>query len=144
MDYSKMMEEVLNEVCCDFSTGNQHVCDNSRCLVGFSKKCLGHYITGRGPRIQNGRNDLPSSDMKFYEKEDAAKIIAIACKMCRNCHDDHSEDCVVSLCRRAMEYGTMGKELDYKGSSLVYLKELEENNFELNKLVMIEFKQLDQ
>lgn len=142
MDYLKKIEQAFDEVCNHCTSGTGSMCDDTGCLAGFSQKCIEHLANGSGPRIKDGRSKLPITDLKMYEKEDAAVIIALVCKMCHNCEDNHSEDCVISLCRRAMEYAVTGEELVYKGSSLMYLKELENYDITLSQMVMNEFRQL--
>ncbi len=141
MEYSKMMDAALAEQCGNCFAGTGARCDETGCLVGFSQKCLDHYHNGE-VRIAGGVSRIPVDDLKAYDKEDGARVIAIACKWCRNCEGNHSEDCVVALCRRSMEFATIGKELEYKGSSLLYLKELAENDSELSQMVMSEFSGL--
>lgn len=140
MEFPQRMEKALGELCDHCHSGEG--CEKEKCLAGFSQRCLESYLQGNGPRIENGLERIPTGDLKVYDREDAALIIAIACKWCHDCENDHSEDCVVSLCRRAMEFGITGDEITYKGNGLAYLKELGEMNAEFCGLVMDHYRQL--
>lgn len=142
MDYAEKMEQSLGELCDNCVSGTGHMCDETGCLVGFVQKCMEQYKAAKKPIIKDGIANLPLNDYKMYELEDAAKIIAIACKWCHNCKDEHSEDCIVAICRRAMEFATIGNEFTFQGSTLIYLKDLDEKNPELCQLVMQELQNL--
>lgn len=142
MEYPQGMAIALKELCRGCNTDTASDCAHDDCLVSFSRKCLNSYNQGNGPRIENGLESMPVHDMKMYDREDAAQVIAICCKWCHNCNDDHSENCVVSLCRRAMEFGITGDEVTYKGNSLMYLKDLEMLNPEFSSIVYEKYRLL--
>lgn len=56
-----------------------------------------------------------------YEKNAIATGIASVCRLCKDCRENHSENCIVSLCRRSLESTHLKEEVEYPGNVLMYI-----------------------
>lgn len=128
MDYFKIVESSLNEACKECKDNLTDRCVKTKCNVGFALNAI-KGAKANGPiRIQDGRKMLPKEDMKFYEENNISKGIAGVCRLCKECKEYHSEDCIISLLRRALEHTQLQEEEEYQGNVLMYLLNISKQN----------------
>ena len=53
--------------------------------------------------IADGEILIPKDDFKYYDERVIATGIANICRLCKECNDNHNENCVIALTRRALE-----------------------------------------
>ncbi|MEW6063703.1 hypothetical protein P378_13885 [Desulforamulus profundi] len=126
------LSATLNEFCrdCDINAAGQ--CKEAACLVGFSKKVI-KFAEQKGVLDIPGAGSLiPKNDFKHYYQEQVSKTIAESCKLCKECRDNHSPDCVISLVRTALESAVLQEQIDYPGSTFMYLAKVKQQNDELS------------
>ncbi|HEY8890815.1 MAG TPA: hypothetical protein VIM70_11230 [Clostridium sp.] len=131
MNYFENVETSLIEICeeCKYYKTNQ--CVSSTCNIGFALNAIrGAKING-GKTINDGTKLIPTTDIKFYEKNAIAKGIASVCRLCKGCRENHNENCIVSLSRRSLEITYLKQEVVYPGNVLMYLVNLakQDSNF---------------
>jgi hypothetical protein len=110
-------------------------CNKLKCLVGFAWN-VAKYGNDKGmTRVAGGKQLLPVDDYRVFYEDDVIVALAETLKQCKNCSDNHDEDCSVSLIRGSLEHALLGENLDYKGSVLSYLMELQTVNPRIGQLV---------
>ena len=122
-DFTDVEESLKNlcENCGDRGTGR---CVKSKCYVGFAERMIDVSKEKSLNSIENGTMLIPVDDMKSYREDLIAEAIARACKVCHECRENHTEDCIVSLVRRSLENAVFRDNTPYKGSVLMYLMAL--------------------
>ena len=128
MDYFEKVETSLKEICeeCKYDGTNQ--CVPSRCNIGFALNAIRKAKINGEQAIKDGTKLIPTNDMKFYEENAIAKSIASVCRLCKDCRENHSEDCIVSLSRRSLESTRLKEEVEYPGNVLMYLVNVAKQN----------------
>lgn len=124
MDCYEKVETSLKEICeeCNYYETNQ--CVKSTCNIGFALNAIKEANMNGEKAIKDGTKLIPTTDMKFYEENALAKGIASVCRLCKNCRENHSENCIVSLCRRSLERTHLKEEVEYPGNVLMYIVEV--------------------
>lgn len=140
--YEKV-EKSLKEICeeCKFYGTNQ--CIPLECNIGFAANTIKAARTNGQQIIKDGTKLIPGNDMKVYEESAVAKSIAGVCKLCKNCREDHSEDCIISLSRRSLESTRLKEEVAYPGNVLMYLVNVAKENPEFSEKIKTEYLQAD-
>lgn len=118
------VEESLNSICKNCADYGTSECVKSKCYVGFAQFVINYYKEKSVPAIENGSALIPIDDMKSYPENLVADSIAQVCKVCHECRENHNEQCVVSLIRRSLEDAVFQENTPYKGSVLMYLMDL--------------------
>ncbi|ABO50639.1 conserved hypothetical protein [Desulforamulus reducens MI-1] len=129
------LSNYLSEFCrdCDLQASGQ--CKEATCLIGFSKKVV-RFAQQKGVfDIPGASNLIPKNDFKPYYQEQISKTIAESCKQCKECRDNHSQDCVVSLVRTALESAVLQEQIDYPGSVFMYLAKVKQQSEELSSQI---------
>lgn len=122
------IEQSLNNLCNECSYYNTDDCVKSKCYVGFSEKVVNHAKENSVIAIEDGESLIPKNDMKYYREELIADSIAEVCKLCKQCRENHSEQCIISLCRRSLENAILKENTPYPGSVLMYLMGVSKQN----------------
>lgn len=130
IDFSQI-EKDLEACCqeCDLNASDS--CEGSKCLVGFAKKIVKFSKVNGSLSIAGGNTLIPSTDFKIYNTQPIAKNLADTCKQCKNCRENHSDDCVIALIRKSLENTMLKENIDYPGSVLMYLMQVSKQNSEL-------------
>ncbi|MGE5554441.1 MAG: hypothetical protein ACM3XZ_11115 [Betaproteobacteria bacterium] len=116
-------------------------CDKLHCLVGFAMT-VAKYGAAKGvARVDGGERLLPRNDYRAFYEDEVVAAIAATLHQCKNCRDNHEQDCGVSLIRLALERALLGENLEYHGSVLTYLLDLEQRHARFGKLVKEAFEQ---
>lgn len=122
------IEQSLKNLCSECSFYNSDGCTKSRCYVGFSEKIINHAKENSVKAVEDGESLIPKDDMKYYREELIADSIAEVCKLCKQCRENHSEQCIISLSRRSLENAVLKENTTYPGSVLMYLMEVSKQN----------------
>lgn len=136
----KNLSSLLNDFCRDCDLNASYQCKEATCLIGFSKKVI-RFAEQKGVLdISGASNLIPNNDFKPYYQEQVSKAIAESCKQCKECRDNHSPDCVISLTRTALESTVLQEQIDYPGSVFMYLAKVKQQNNELSSQIAIHLR----
>lgn len=110
--------------CCKSETvcGN---CQGSECIIGFAKQCVKEYQEKPQKEVPNGAERIPTMDFKAFDEAELEIAIAHILKECKDCKEDHVEDCIINVIRNCYEVGLFGDVQPYEGSTLQYLMHLQ-------------------
>ncbi|HBS60391.1 MAG: hypothetical protein AAGU23_05100 [Bacillota bacterium] len=114
------------ENCCLACT----VCHGKNCRVGFAKIMSGYAGLKQRLSIPRGIDMVPSGDDKAYNPDRVANALAVINYECRNCMDNHEDNCVVNIARSAMEVLLFGEHVEFCGNSQEYMQKLSRLNAE--------------
>lgn len=102
-------------------------CQGKACTIGFAKKCVWDYIRKPKKEVADGVSHIPVTDFKVYDEVELETAIAHILKECKDCKEEHTQDCIINVIRGCYEVGLMGEVHAYEGSALQYLMYLREN-----------------
>ena len=66
-------------------------------------------------------------DLKPFNELELETAIAHILKECKDCKEDHTENCIINVIRNCYEVDLFGEIQDYAGSALQYLMYVKEN-----------------
>lgn len=99
-------------------------CQNEACIIGFAKQCIKEYQNEPKKEVSNGTERIPTMDCKVFEETDLELAIAHILKECKDCKEDHVENCIINIIRNCYEVGLFGDIQPYEGSTLQYVMRL--------------------
>ena len=102
-------------------------CQGKSCTIGFAKHCIQNYKAEPKKEVPGGTEEIPFTDFKVFDEEDLETAIAHILKECKDCKEDHTEDCIINVIRNCYEVGLLGDIHPYEGTALQYLMLLQEN-----------------
>ena len=102
-------------------------CQGKSCTIGFAKHCIQNYKAEPKKEVPGGTEEIPFTDFKVFDEEDLETAIAHILKECKDCKEDHTEDCIINVIRNCYEVGLLGDIHPYEGTALQYLMFLQEN-----------------
>lgn len=102
-------------------------CQGEACTIGFAKQCIENYRKEPKKEVPDGMEHIPVSDFKVFEEEELEIAIAHILKECKDCKEDHTENCIINIIRNCYEVGLFGDLHPYEGSALQYLMYLQAN-----------------
>lgn len=111
-------------------------CEGKQCLIGFAKIIADYATVKKTLTIPNGIKMVPFQDFKVYESSDVAMALAGINLECKNCMDNHDDNCVVNIIRSSLEVALTGQHVEFSGNPLSYLMSLIQLNAETGKQVM--------
>ena len=103
-------------------------CQGKSCTIGFAKHCIQNYKIEPKKEVPGGTEDIPLTDFKVFDEEELETAIAHILKECKECKEDHTEDCIINVIRNCYEVGLLGDIHPYEGTALQYLMFLKENH----------------
>lgn len=106
-------------------------CNRTHCLIGFAQTALAYARQKNTYRIPRGHELVPQDDLRVYYQEDLINALVEVLLQCQNCRDNHEEECVINVTRRALELALLGDNFDYEGSVFAYLMQLNRHNREI-------------
>lgn len=112
----------LQNCCMDQSVCGQ--CQNENCIIGYAKKCINDYEKEPKKEIPDGTKQIPLTDYKTFDEMELEIGIAHILKECKDCKEDHVEDCIINVIRNCYEMGLFDEIQPYEGSALQYLVRL--------------------
>lgn len=122
------VEKSINYICGDCSYINTDKCSSRKCNVGFSKEVINYAKNNSAKILTDGDKLIPKNDLKYYKEDLIADGIAQICKLCKECRENHSEQCIISLCRRSLENTILKDNAVYPGNILMYIMEVSKQN----------------
>ncbi|MDE6639502.1 MAG: hypothetical protein K2K63_03130 [Acetatifactor sp.] len=118
----KLVENDLENCCRSEAVCGQ--CQNEACIIGFAKQCVKDYQNEPKKEVPNGVERIPTMDCKVFEQVDLEIAIAHILKECKDCKEDHVENCIINVIRNCYEVGLFGDVQPYEGSTLQYVMRL--------------------
>lgn len=118
----KLVENDLENCCRSEAMCGQ--CQNEACIIGFAKQCVKEYQKEPKKEVPNGVERIPTMDCKVFEQVDLEIAIAHILKECKDCKEDHVENCIINVIRNCYEVGLFGDVQPYEGSTLQYVMRL--------------------
>mgnify|MGYP007110292151 CR=1 FL=1 len=100
-------------------------CQKRACVIGYAKECIRNYQREPRKMVPDGTKNIPVLDYKTFSEPELEIAIAHILKECRDCREDHVEDCIINVIRNCYEVGLLGETQPYEGSTLQYLMRLE-------------------
>lgn len=141
IDYDVLIKEVGK--CC-LSKDFCGTCNKESCLVGYCEQSLLTTFKNKDEFLDNGIESIPYEDTKLYDEDKLVNAISFILHQCKNCQLYHDEDCIINIIRCSLEVALLGDYIDYKGSTLMYFKDLESKNKEVSQKIFNSFKQHNQ
>lgn len=143
MNYLNNLENNLNEVCADCFNNKQGKCEKLKCNIGFSKYITKNIRSNDIKVIEDGNKLIPNDDTRYYDEQIIAKGIGNICRLCKECNENHNENCVISLMRKSLERTQLKEDTVYPGNILSYLMEVSKQNVEFANSIGDEYKNLN-
>lgn len=103
-------------------------CQKNDCIIGYGKQCISNYKKEPKKEVVDGMEKIPITDFKLFDETELETAIAHILKECKDCKEDHTEECIINVIRSCYEVGLLGDVQPYEGSALQYLMYLK-NNF---------------
>lgn len=103
-------------------------CQQENCTIGYAKQCIKSYQKEPKKEVPGGNTHVPTTDFKVFDETELETAIAHILKECKDCKEDHTENCIINVIRNCYEVGLLGDVQPYEGSALQYLMYLK-NNF---------------
>ncbi len=110
-------------------------CKGAECTIGFAKQCINNYLVKPQKEVPGGTDNIPVADFKVFDETELEKAIAHILKECKDCKEDHTEDCIINVIRNCYEVGLFGDVHPYEGSALQYLMYLKSRFPEKSALI---------
>lgn len=102
-------------------------CQKAKCIIGYGKQCISDYEKEPKKLVPKGVAHIPTTDFKVFDEVELEAGIAHILKECKDCKEDHTDDCIINVIRGCYEVGLVGDVHKYEGSALQYLMYLKEN-----------------
>ncbi|MDR3596910.1 hypothetical protein [Clostridium sp.] len=125
VNFSKLVDKLTP--CC-LSEEVCGSCEKEKCIVAYAKECIKSCMINKVTFVENGREEIPSTDFKVYEREFLLDGIVETLKACKSCTEEHFDNCIISILRNSYEIALLGEEQEYQGSTFLYLNKLKEMN----------------
>lgn len=139
MDYLSNLESNIKEICDECCNKGTDKCNYRKCNIGFTSYVVKKIKDNSTYTIEDGESLIPKDDMKYYDEKIIAKGIANICKLCKECNENHSENCVIALVRRSLEYTQLKDKIAYPGNVIMYLMNVSKQKPELAELIKQEY-----
>ena len=110
-------------------------CQQGNCTIGYAKQCIKDYQKEPKKEVAGGNENVPTTDFKVFDETELETAIAHILKECKDCKEDHTENCIINVIRNCYEVGLLGDVQPYEGSALQYLMYLK-NNFPEKSLLI--------
>lgn len=143
MDYLSNLESDIKEICNDCRQIGTENCNYRKCNIGFAKYVIENVRDKSIKSIDDGENLIPKDDLKYYDEKIVASGIANICKLCKECNTNHTENCVIALTRRSLEYTQLKDKIEYPGNVLMYLMNVSNQKTEFAELIKKEYMSIE-
>ena len=143
MIYLNNLESVIEEICSDCPYKGSENCNYRKCNIGFAKYVVENIKDKAIKSIEDGENLIPMDDFKYYDEKIIARGIANICKLCKECNENHNENCVVALTRRSLEYTQLKDKIGYPGNILMYLMNVSKQKSEFAEAIKKEYMSIE-
>lgn len=122
---AELVGEDLENCCRKLDVCGQ--CQRTGCIIGYGKQCISNYKKEPKKEVVNGMEEIPTADFKLFDETELETAIAHILKECKDCKEDHTEECIINVIRSCYEVGLLGDVQQYEGSALQYLMYLQTN-----------------
>jgi len=139
MNYLNNLESNVKEICSDCCHKGTEKCNYRNCNIGFTEYVVKNIKENSIQSIEDGENLIPKNDLKYYDEKVIARGIASICRLCKDCNENHSENCVIALIRRSLEYTQLEDKIEYPGNVLMYLMNVSKQKPEFAELIKREY-----
>lgn len=142
MDYLNNLENNFKEICNDCCHKGSEKCTYRKCNIGFADYVVRNIKNNAIYSIADGESLIPKDDFKYYGEKVIARGIANICRLCKECNENHNENCVIALTRRTLEYTQLKEKIEYPGSIILYLMNVTKQRPELAELIKEEYMRI--
>ncbi|MTK12259.1 MAG: hypothetical protein F8N39_09260 [Clostridiaceae bacterium] len=142
MDYLNNLENNFKEICNECHHKGSEKCNYRKCNIGFANYVVKNIKDNSTYSIADGESLIPKDDFKYYDEKVIAKGIANICRLCKECNENHNENCVIALTRRTLEYTQLKEKISYPGNIIHYLMNVTEQKPELAELIKREYMRI--
>ncbi len=116
---AELIRDDLENCCLNDTVCEQ--CKEEACTIGFAKQCISDYMKEPKKEVPGGTDKIPITDFKVFDEIELETAIAHILKECKDCKEDHTENCIINVIRNCYEVGLFGNAHPYEGSALQYL-----------------------
>lgn len=116
---AELIRDDLENCCLKETTCGQ--CKKEACTIGFAKQCIREYMKEPKKEVSGDTGNIPITDFKLFDETELETAIAHILKECKDCKEDHTENCIINVIRNCYEVGLFGNAHPYEGSALQYL-----------------------
>ena len=116
---AELIRDDLENCCLNETACGQ--CKKEACTIGFAKQCIREYMKEPKKEFPGGTDHIPITDFKLFDETELETAIAHILKECKDCKEDHTENCIINVIRNCYEVGLFGNAHPYEGSALQYL-----------------------
>lgn len=139
MDYLNNLKNSFKEICSECNYKGTEKCNYLKCNIGFANYVVKNIKDNTTSSIDDGESLIPKYDFKYYDEKVIARGIANICRLCKECNENHNENCVIALTRRTLEYTQLKDKILYPGNIILYLLNVAEQKPELAELIKQEY-----
>lgn len=143
MNYINNAISNLQQICLDCKDYETEHCIKAKCNVGFALRVVNSIQKNGLTVVEDGVQLIPKEDMKPYDNTMMARCVASICKLCKECNENHNENCAISLARKSLESIVLKETVYYPGNILTYVFNVAKQNPSFASLIREEIKQLD-
>ena len=104
-----------------------------------ASQCIKEYQNEPKKEVPNGVERIPTMDCKVFEETDLEIAIAHILKECKDCKEDHVENCIINVIRNCYEIGLFGDMQPYGGNTLQYVMRLKSKFPERSQEIAAEY-----
>ena len=116
---AELIRDDLENCCLNDTVCEQ--CKEEACTIGFAKQCIRDYMNEPKKEVPGGTDKIPITDFKVFDEIELETAIANILKECKDCKEEHTENCIINVIRNCYEVGLFGNAHPYEGSALQYL-----------------------
>ncbi|MBC2580047.1 hypothetical protein [Clostridium sp. DJ247] len=142
MNYLNNLENNVKEICNECYHKGSEKCNYRKCNIAFANYVVKNIKDNSTYSIADGESLIPKDYFKYYDEKIIAGGIANICRLCKECNENHSENCVISLIRRTLEYTQLKDKITYPGNIILYLMNVTEQKPELAELIKQEYMRI--
>lgn len=139
MNYLNNLENNFKEICNECFHKESQKCNYRKCNIGFTNYVVKNIKNNATYSIADGESLIPKDDLKYYDEKVIASGIANICRLCKECNENHNENCVIALTRRTLEYTQLKEKISYPGNIILYLMSVTEQKPEFAELIKQEY-----
>jgi hypothetical protein len=142
VEYLNNLEGEIKGICNECCHRGSEKCNYRKCNIGFAEYVVKNIKDNSTYVIPDGESLIPKDDLKYYDEKVIARGLANLCRMCKECNENHSENCVIALTRRTLEYTQLKDRIAYPGNIILYLMNVSKQKPELAELIKQEYIRL--
>lgn len=122
---AELVEKDLKHCCKSETVCGQ--CQGSACIIGYARQCMENYRKEPKKEVPQGTEHIPTMDFKVFDEPELEIGIAHILKECKDCKENHTENCIINVILNCYEVGLLGDIQPFEGSALQYLMYLKTN-----------------